>query len=30
LQHVIILENLFIFVAYLLLQDLLTATGTIS
>jgi len=27
LQHVIILENLFIFVAYLLSQDLLTATG---
>jgi len=30
LQHVIILENLFIFVAYHHSQDLLTATGTIS
>jgi len=29
LQHVIILKNIFIFVAYRLSQDLLTATGTI-
>jgi len=30
LQHIIILEHLFIFVAYHLSQALLTVTGTIS